>query len=125
MRMGIFSELFKSGDKAQNRTTGATKFFLGGTTSGKTVTERSAIQIFPHPYSVEDGSKHKGADISRVHDPQSHDGSIRQFCACRNKLKNATNPENRPILVCSPGSLGFTKCHDIYVYAVMSDPRLK
>ena len=39
MRMGIFSELFKSGDKAQNRTTGATKFFLGCTTSGKAVTD--------------------------------------------------------------------------------------
>ena len=44
--MGIFSGLFKSRDKPQNRTAGSNyAFFLGGTTSGKTVTERSAMQM--------------------------------------------------------------------------------
>ena len=42
--MGIFSGLFKSRDKPQNRTAGSNyTFFMGGTTSGKTVTERSAM----------------------------------------------------------------------------------
>ena len=44
--MGIFSGLFKSRDKPQNRTAGSNyTFFMGGTTSGKTVTERSAMQM--------------------------------------------------------------------------------
>ena len=44
--MGIFSGLFKSRDKPQNRTAGSNyAFFLGGTTSGKMVTERSAMQM--------------------------------------------------------------------------------
>ena len=44
--MRIFSGLFKSRDKPQNRTAGSNyAFFLGGTTSGKTVTERSAMQM--------------------------------------------------------------------------------
>ncbi len=44
--MGIFSGLFKSRDKPQNRTTGSNyAFFMGGTTAGKTVTERSAMQM--------------------------------------------------------------------------------
>ena len=44
--MGIFSRLFKSRDKPQNRTAGSGyAFFMGGTTSGKTVTERSAMQM--------------------------------------------------------------------------------
>jgi hypothetical protein len=44
--MGIFSGLFKSRDKPQNRTSGSGySFFFGGTTSGKTVTERSAMQM--------------------------------------------------------------------------------
>ena len=44
--MGIFSSLFRSRDKPQNRTAGSNyAFFLGGTTSGKTVTERSAMQM--------------------------------------------------------------------------------
>ena len=39
--MGIFSGLFKSRDKPQNRTAGSNyAFFMGGTTSGKAVTER-------------------------------------------------------------------------------------
>lgn len=43
--MGIFSGFFKSRDKPQNRTAGSNyAFFMGGTTSGKAVTERSAIQ---------------------------------------------------------------------------------
>ena len=44
--MGIFSGLFKSRDKPENRTTGsAYAFYMGGTTAGKTVTERSAMQM--------------------------------------------------------------------------------
>ena len=44
--MGIFSGLFKSRDKPQNRTPGSSyAFFLGGSTSGKSVTERSAMQM--------------------------------------------------------------------------------
>ena len=44
--MGIFSGLFKSGDKPQNRTAGSYyAFSFGGTTSGKAVTERSAMQM--------------------------------------------------------------------------------
>ena len=44
--MKLFSELFKSRDKPQNRTPGSSyAFFLGGSTSGKAVTERSAMQM--------------------------------------------------------------------------------
>ena len=44
--MSIFSGLFKSRDKPQNRTAGSGyTFYMGGTTSGKTVTERSAMQM--------------------------------------------------------------------------------
>ena len=44
--MSVFSVLFKSRDKPQNRTTGSNyAFFMGGTTSGKAVTERSAMQM--------------------------------------------------------------------------------
>ena len=44
--MGIFSGLFKSRDRPQNRTAGSNyAFFMGGTTSGKAVTERSAMQM--------------------------------------------------------------------------------
>ena len=44
--MKLFSELFKSRDKLQNRTVGSNyAFFFGGTASGKTVTERSAMQM--------------------------------------------------------------------------------
>ncbi len=44
--MGMFSGLFRSRDKPQNRTAGSSyAFYMGGTTSGKTVTERSAMQM--------------------------------------------------------------------------------
>ena len=44
--MKLFSELFKSRDKHQNRIPGSSyTFFLGGSTSGKAVTERSAMQM--------------------------------------------------------------------------------
>jgi len=44
--MGIFSGLFKSRDKPQNRTAGSSyAFYMGGTSSGKNVTERSAMQM--------------------------------------------------------------------------------
>ena len=44
--MGIFSGLFKSRDKPQNRTAGSGyAFYLGHTTTGKVVTERSAMQM--------------------------------------------------------------------------------
>ena len=44
--MGIFSGIFHSRDKPQNRTAGsAYTFFMGGSTSGKPVNERSAMQM--------------------------------------------------------------------------------
>ncbi len=44
--MGIFSSIFRSRDAPQNRTAGSGyAFYFGGTTSGKTVTERSAMQM--------------------------------------------------------------------------------
>ena len=44
--MGIFSGLFKSRDKPQNSTVGSSyTFFMGGSTSGKAVNERSAMQM--------------------------------------------------------------------------------
>lgn len=44
--MGIFSGLFHSRDKPKNRTSGSGfAFYLGSSTSGKTVTERSAMQM--------------------------------------------------------------------------------
>lgn len=44
--MNIFSRLFRSRDKPQDRTSGSGyRFFMGGTTSGKAVTERSAMQM--------------------------------------------------------------------------------
>lgn len=44
--MNIFGKLFRSRDKPQNSTSGsAYRFFLGGSTSGKNVNERSAMQM--------------------------------------------------------------------------------
>ena len=44
--MGILSGLFRSRDKPTDRTAGSSySFFLGGTASGKYVTERSAMTI--------------------------------------------------------------------------------
>ena len=44
--MGIFSGLFRSRDKPQDRTAGsAYSFYMGGSSSGKAVTERSAMQM--------------------------------------------------------------------------------
>ena len=44
--MSIFSGLFRSRDKPENRTAGSSyAFFMGGTTAGKLVTERSAMQM--------------------------------------------------------------------------------
>lgn len=44
--MSIFSGLFKSRDKPQNSTAGsAYRFYMGGSTAGKNVTERSAMQM--------------------------------------------------------------------------------
>ena len=44
--MAILSGLFRSRDKPQNRTVGSSySFFLGNSTSGKPVTERSAMQM--------------------------------------------------------------------------------
>ncbi|MBR1810988.1 MAG: phage portal protein [Clostridia bacterium] len=44
--MSIFTGLFRSRDKPQNRTAGsAYSFMMGGTTAGKSVTERSAMQM--------------------------------------------------------------------------------
>jgi len=44
--MGIFTGIFRSRDKPSNRTAGSTyTFYMGGSSSGKTVTERSAMQM--------------------------------------------------------------------------------
>ena len=44
--MKRITSYFKSRDKPQNRTAGsAYTFYMGGTTSGKAVTERSAMQM--------------------------------------------------------------------------------
>ena len=44
--MGIFSGLFRTRDAPQNRTAGSSyAFFMGGSSSGKAVTERSAMQM--------------------------------------------------------------------------------
>ncbi len=44
--MGIFSGLFKSRDKPLNRTVGSSyTFFMGGSTTGKPVNKRSAMQM--------------------------------------------------------------------------------
>ena len=44
--MGILTGIFKSRDKPQNATSGsAFRFFIGGSSSGKLVTERSAMQM--------------------------------------------------------------------------------
>ncbi|MBR3298934.1 MAG: phage portal protein [Clostridia bacterium] len=44
--MGIIKNIFKARDKPQNRAVGSGyAFFMGGTSSGKTVTERSAMQM--------------------------------------------------------------------------------
>ena len=44
--MKIFSSLFHSRDKPKNSTAGsAYRFYMGGSTAGKNVTERSAMQI--------------------------------------------------------------------------------
>ena len=79
--MGIFSGLFRSRDKPQNRTTGSTySFFFGSSSAGKRVNERSAMQMTAvyscvrilaeavaglplHLYRYkEDGGKEKGID---------------------------------------------------------------
>lgn len=44
--MGIFTSLFRSRDKPTNATAGSRySFYMGGTTSGKAVTERSSMQM--------------------------------------------------------------------------------
>ena len=44
--MGIFSRLFRARDKPQNKTIGSNfSFMMGGSTSGKSVTERSSMQM--------------------------------------------------------------------------------
>ena len=44
--MSIFTGMFRSRDKPQNRTAGSSySFFFGGSTSGKAVTERTAMQM--------------------------------------------------------------------------------
>ena len=44
--MSIFSGLFRSRDKPENRTAGSSyTFFMGSSVAGKSVTERSAMQM--------------------------------------------------------------------------------
>ncbi len=53
MCRGIFSCLFKSSDKPQNRTSGSGySIFFGGSTAGKNVNERSSMQITTEYSSV-------------------------------------------------------------------------
>lgn len=82
--MSIFSGLFRSRDKPTDSTSGSSyRFFFGGTTSGKAVTERSAMQMTAvyscvrilseaiaglpiHLYRYgENGSKEKAVDTDR------------------------------------------------------------
>jgi len=52
--MSIFTSIFRSRDKPQDRTAGSGySFFMGSSTSGKQVTERSAMQMTA-VYSSED-----------------------------------------------------------------------
>ena len=79
--MGIFNRWFRGRDAPKDSTAGSSyRFFFGGTTSGKTVTERSAMQMTAvyscvrilaeaiaglplHLYRYgEDGSKEKALD---------------------------------------------------------------
>lgn len=78
--MGILSGLFKSRDKPTDATSASSyRFFFGGTTSGKAVTEQSAMQMTAvyscvrilaeaiaglpvHLYKISDGSKVKATD---------------------------------------------------------------
>ena len=44
--MNILTSIFKARDKPKNATSGSSfRFFLGGSTAGKSVTERSAMQM--------------------------------------------------------------------------------
>ena len=62
--MGILSGLFRSRDKPTDRTAGSSySFFLGGTSSGKYVTERSAMQMTAVFYRyTDDGGKEKAVE---------------------------------------------------------------
>lgn len=51
--MNIVSKLFKSRDKPKDSTNGSCyRYYYGGTTSGNTVTERSAMQMSAPPFLV-------------------------------------------------------------------------
>lgn len=51
--MGILSGIFKVRDKPENRTAGsAYTFYMGGSTSGKNVTERSVMQMTVAFFSI-------------------------------------------------------------------------
>ena len=88
--MSIFTGLFRSRDKPQNRTAGSSySFFMGNSTAGKPVTERSAMQMTAvyscvrilseavaglplHLYRYkEDGGKEKAIDHPLYHLPHS------------------------------------------------------
>ena len=44
--MGVLANIFKARDKPENRTAGSGySFYMGSTTSGKAVTERSSMQM--------------------------------------------------------------------------------
>ena len=44
--MGVFTSLFRSRDKPENSTVGSRyAFYMGGSSSGKVVTERTAMQM--------------------------------------------------------------------------------
>ena len=88
--MGLFSGLFNSRDKPENRTAGsAYSFFLGTSTSGKRVSERSAMQMTAvyscvrilseavaslplHVYEYTD----RGIKVADDHDPKAKDDAL-------------------------------------------------
>lgn len=131
--MGVLSNIFKPRDKPENRTAGsAYTFYMGGTTSGKAVTERSAMQMTAvyscvrilaeavaglplHLYKYnDDGGKEKAIDhpLYRL----LHDVPDRYFMA---RLNDAVDCER---LVRSAGSFDLKFfCPDPFGYAITDE----
>ena len=111
--MSIFTGLFRSKDKPQNRTAGSSySFFIGNSTAGKAVTERSAMQMTAvyscvrilseavaglplHLYRYkEDGGKEKALDhpLHQLLHPlqterQLHPVGLQQFLVPKNRIR--------------------------------------
>ena len=97
MKMRLIKGLFRNRDKPTNRTAGSSySFFLGGTSSGKYVTERSAMQMtavyccvrilseavasLPLQFYryIDDGGKEKAVEHERLRDSQTERLDVRQ-----------------------------------------------